>query len=311
MDQAAYYSATMQYLKAVKAVGSTDADLVMAQLKKAKINDMLHQGRLHSRRWLDGPQHVCHAGEDPGGIEVSLGLLQGDQGDVGRRGRRIAAGSGLLRCPRNRTDMNLPGRPVTTVFGVPLPAILGQLMLGLGQRLVLRAAEPRSRGDFRTARGGQFRARRLLHARRLRGLHRLAVSRSELLVRAAACARWRLGLLGIVIERLFLRHLYQLDPVYGLLLTFGMALIAEGIMRSLFGASGRSYPVPALLQGGFNLGFMVLPIYRAWVIVGVRDGVRRDLVPDRAHPPGRDAARGDRKCAAWCRHSASTFRSWS
>jgi branched-chain amino acid transport system permease protein len=74
-------------------------------------------------------------------------------------------------------------------------------------------------------------------------------------------------LLGIVIERLFLRHLYQIEPVYGLLLTFGMALIAEGIMRSLFGASGRSYPVPALLQGGFNLGFMVLPIYRAWVIV--------------------------------------------
>jgi len=71
----------------------------------------------------------------------------------------------------------------------------------------------------------------------------------------------------VVIERLFLRHLYQVEPVYGLLLTFGIALIAEGIMRSLFGASGKSYPVPALLQGGFNLGFMVLPIYRAWVVL--------------------------------------------
>jgi branched-chain amino acid transport system permease protein len=66
---------------------------------------------------------------------------------------------------------------------------------------------------------------------------------------------------------LLLRHLYELDPLYGLLLTFGIALIAEGIMRGLFGVSGKSYPVPALLQGGFNLGFMVLPIYRAWVIL--------------------------------------------
>jgi len=75
------------------------------------------------------------------------------------------------------------------------------------------------------------------------------------------------GLLGIVIERLFLRHLYPLDPLYGLLLTFGIALIAEGSMRGLFGVSGKSYPVPDLLRGGLNLGFMVLPIYRAWVIL--------------------------------------------
>jgi len=75
------------------------------------------------------------------------------------------------------------------------------------------------------------------------------------------------GLLGIGIERLFLRHLYRLDPLYGLLLTFGIALIAEGIMRDQFGASGKSYPVPLLLRGVFDLGFMVLPIYRAWVVV--------------------------------------------
>ncbi|MGO9933617.1 MAG: branched-chain amino acid ABC transporter permease [Steroidobacteraceae bacterium] len=75
------------------------------------------------------------------------------------------------------------------------------------------------------------------------------------------------ALLGIIIERLFLRHLYRLDPLYGLLLTFGIALIAEGIMRDQFGASGKSYPVPQLLRGVFDLGFMVLPIYRAWVVV--------------------------------------------
>jgi branched-chain amino acid transport system permease protein len=75
------------------------------------------------------------------------------------------------------------------------------------------------------------------------------------------------GALGIVLERLLLRHLYQLDPLYGLLLTFGLALIAEGVMRDHYGSSGQSYPVPAALQGVFNLGFMILPIYRAWVIL--------------------------------------------
>jgi branched-chain amino acid transport system permease protein len=74
------------------------------------------------------------------------------------------------------------------------------------------------------------------------------------------------ALLGVLVERLFLRHLYRLDPLYGLLLTFGVALIAEGIMRDRFGASGKSYPVPEGLRGVFDLGFMVLPIYRAWVV---------------------------------------------
>ena len=75
------------------------------------------------------------------------------------------------------------------------------------------------------------------------------------------------GATGIVIERLFLRWLYQLDHLYGLLLTFGLALITEGVFRNYFGSSGLPYSVPASLQGGQNLGFMFLPNYRAWVIV--------------------------------------------
>jgi len=74
------------------------------------------------------------------------------------------------------------------------------------------------------------------------------------------------GLTGIVIERLFLHHLYKLDHLYGLLLTFGIALIIEGLFRNYYGSSGQPYQVPALLQGGRNLGFMFLPNYRAWVI---------------------------------------------
>ena len=75
------------------------------------------------------------------------------------------------------------------------------------------------------------------------------------------------GLFGVVVERLFLRHLYRLDPLYGLLLTFGLALVIEGTLHQLFGASGHSYSVPAALAGAVNLGFMILPIYRGWVIV--------------------------------------------
>ena len=75
------------------------------------------------------------------------------------------------------------------------------------------------------------------------------------------------GALGIAIERLLLRHIYGLDHLYGLLLTFGLALIIEGVFRQQFGSSGQPYAIPPELQGGRNLGFMFLPNYRAWVIL--------------------------------------------
>jgi branched-chain amino acid transport system permease protein len=74
------------------------------------------------------------------------------------------------------------------------------------------------------------------------------------------------GFLGIVIERLFLQWLYKLDHLYGLLLTFGLALIFEGLARNEFGSAGLPYTLPESLRGGQNLGFMFLPNYRAWVI---------------------------------------------
>jgi branched-chain amino acid transport system permease protein len=75
------------------------------------------------------------------------------------------------------------------------------------------------------------------------------------------------GLLGIGFERLCLRRLRRLDPLYGLLLTFGLALVLEGLFQNAYGISGNSYPVPAALEGGTNLGFMYLPRYRAWVVL--------------------------------------------
>ncbi|MEI9803875.1 MAG: branched-chain amino acid ABC transporter permease [Pseudolabrys sp.] len=75
------------------------------------------------------------------------------------------------------------------------------------------------------------------------------------------------GISGVIVERLFLQWLYKLDHLYGLLLTFGLALIIEGIARNFFGSAGLPYTVPESLRGGQNLGFMFLPNYRAWVIV--------------------------------------------
>jgi branched-chain amino acid transport system permease protein len=75
------------------------------------------------------------------------------------------------------------------------------------------------------------------------------------------------GVFGILMERFMLRRLYHLDHLYGLLLTFGLALILEGAFRQFYGVSGLSYPIPEIFQGGVNLGFMFLPYYRAWVIV--------------------------------------------
>jgi len=72
---------------------------------------------------------------------------------------------------------------------------------------------------------------------------------------------------GIILEKLFLSRLYRLDPLYGLLLTFGVTLILEGLFRSLYGTSGQPYSPPAMLTGAVNLGFMVLPIYRGWVVL--------------------------------------------
>jgi branched-chain amino acid transport system permease protein len=75
------------------------------------------------------------------------------------------------------------------------------------------------------------------------------------------------GAFGIVIEKTLISRLYKLDHLYGLLLTFGLALVIEGLFRNQYGSSGMPYRIPDVLQGATNLGFMFLPNYRAWVVV--------------------------------------------
>ncbi len=151
------------------------------------------------------------------------------------------------------------------IFGIPHQAFLGQLLLGLVN--------------------GAFYAMLSLGLAVIFGLLGVVNFAHGALYMLGAFAAWFLleklginywfalvlaplsvGVLGVIVERLFLKRLYKLDPLYGLLLTFGLSLIIEGVFRELFGASGQTYPVPELLQGATNLGFMVLPNYRAWVV---------------------------------------------
>ena len=75
------------------------------------------------------------------------------------------------------------------------------------------------------------------------------------------------GAFGVLIERFLLRWIYKLDHLYGLLLTLGLSLLIEGVFRSIYGVSGLGYDTPELLEGASNLGFMILPNYRVWVVV--------------------------------------------
>jgi len=75
------------------------------------------------------------------------------------------------------------------------------------------------------------------------------------------------GIFGMILERTMLQWLTGLDHLYGLLLTFGIALIVQGVFQNYFGSSGLPYAIPDQLRGGMNLGFMFLPVYRGWVVI--------------------------------------------
>ncbi|WP_027815985.1 branched-chain amino acid ABC transporter permease [Paraburkholderia bannensis] len=153
-----------------------------------------------------------------------------------------------------------------TIFGVPLPAMLSQLLLGLVN--------------------GSFYAILSLGLAIIFGMLNVINFAHGALFMLGAMLTWMglayfnlpywvmifvaplvVGLIGVLIERSMLRWLYRLDHLYGLLLTFGLTLVVEGVFRSIYGASGQPYDVPDLLAGATNLGFMYLPNYRAWVVV--------------------------------------------
>ena len=155
---------------------------------------------------------------------------------------------------------------MTEIFGVPVAVVLGQLVLGLVNGsfyalLSLGLAVIFGLGGVVNFAHGAFYALGAFVA--LLGMQWLDLNYWASLVVAPLAV----GLLGMLCQQLLLRRLAGLDPLYGLLLTFGLALVIQGSLHQLFGASGQSYPVPTALAGAINLHFMFLPRYRAWVII--------------------------------------------
>ncbi len=151
------------------------------------------------------------------------------------------------------------------VFGIPIQAFLGQLLLGLVNGSFYAMLSLGLAVIF-----GLLGIVNFAHG----ALYMVGAYVAFVLLDTFGIGYWwalliaplLVGGLGVAIERTLLKHLYKIDPIYGLLLTFGLALIAEGVFRDQFGVSGQSYPVPELLRGATNLGFMVLPNYRAFVV---------------------------------------------
>jgi len=152
------------------------------------------------------------------------------------------------------------------ILGVPAPLLFGQLLLGLIN--------------------GAFYAMLALGLSIIFGMLNIINFAHGALFMMGAFASWMLlnyagigyfpslilapliiGAFGIVLERTLISRLYNLDHLYGLLLTFGLALVIEGLFRNYYGSSGMPYEIPSMLQGAKNLGFMFMPIYRGWVVV--------------------------------------------
>lgn len=152
------------------------------------------------------------------------------------------------------------------IFGIPTPLLFGQLLLGLingafyamlslGLAVIFGLLNIINFSHGAQFMMGAFVAWMLLHYLGIG--YWWALILSPLLV----------GLTGVILERTMICRLYKLDHLYGLLLTFGLSLIIEGVFRNQYGSSGMPYRIPPELSGAWDLGFMFMPVYRGWVVV--------------------------------------------
>jgi branched-chain amino acid transport system permease protein len=154
---------------------------------------------------------------------------------------------------------------MTEIFGIPTAALLGQLLLGLVNGSFYAILSLGLAVIF-----GMLNIVNFAHG----ALYMAGAFFSWMLLNYAGLNYWYalilaplgVGLIGVVIEKTMLRWLHQLDHLYGLLLTFGLALLLEGLFREFYGSSGMPYELPAVFRGAYDLGFMMLPKYRAWVV---------------------------------------------
>src|SRR5215213_7455886 len=158
------------------------------------------------------------------------------------------------------------GNGVFEIFGIPSQALFGQLLLGLINGSFYALLSLGLAVIF-----GMLNIINFTHGAQ----YMMGALAAFLLLNFTGIGYWPalviapivVGIFGMIIERTMLQWLYKLDHLYGLLLTFGLALIIEGLARNYYGSAGLPYQMPEALVGGYDLGFMRLPIYRAWVIV--------------------------------------------
>ncbi len=297
MDQAGGYGAALHYLKTAAGMGvaqaKADGAATVVRMKAMPTDDdAMGPGKIRE----DGRAlHPCYLFQvkNSGGEQGAVGLLQAAGDHPGRPGVP-AAGPGGLQAGEGVAAACAPaahpgpfpkgegagpfalpspgegwgeGRrvAVTTIFGKPVLLLYGQLALGLingafyallslGLALIFGLL-----GVINFAHGALF----MLGAFVAWGLlAHLGIGYWP----ALALAPLIVGALGIAMQRLLLRRLRGLDPLYSLLLTFGCALVLEGLATNQFGSEGVSYPIPAALQGATHLGFMILPTYRIWAV---------------------------------------------
>jgi branched-chain amino acid transport system permease protein len=152
------------------------------------------------------------------------------------------------------------------IFGIPTAALFGQLLLGLVNGSFYAILSLGLAVIF-----GMLNIVNFAHG----ALYMTGAFFAWMLLNYAGINYWyalilapaAVGLIGVLIEKTMLRWLHQLDHLYGLLLTFGLALLLEGVFREFYGSSGMPYELPAVFRGAFDVGFMMLPKYRAWVVV--------------------------------------------
>src|SRR6266436_4713968 len=222
------------------------------------------------RGWPQDPSGLSVRGQEAGGIQGTVGLLQADRHDPGRPGvqaivrERLPFGKEVATVTRRRTlagvitGLSAKDRSMQALYAQLLVGLINgsfYALLSLGLAVIF----------------GMLNIINFAHG----ALYMMGAFCAYFLLNVAGIGYWpaliiapiAVGIFGMILERTMLQWLSGLDHLYGLLLTFGLALIIQGLFRNEFGSSGLPYAMPAQLAGGRSLGFMFLPIYRGWVVV--------------------------------------------
>ena len=306
MMQAGVYSAVLHYLKAVEAAKTDDGTKVIAQMKKMPTDDPLFGKGTHPRRRPQDPPGLPGRSEEARRVEGAVGLLQDPRHDPGRPGLPADGGRRLHAGEVQRRPLQL--RRMTEIFGVPTQALFGQLLIGLINGSFYALLSLGLAVIF-----GLLNIINFTH-----GAQYMMGAFVAYLLLPTSCGLgywWALlivplivGATGVVIERLMLAKLYKLDHLYGLLLTFGLALIIQGLFRNEYGSSGLPYPIPAELPGGQQPRLHVpaeLPRLGDRRLAG---GLPGHLVRHREAPSSAPTCARRPRTRRWCRPSASTCR---